>query len=115
MGTGRPNGRPSKDALRIREQTAVRDTIQKQAEAVAADALDVLARAVKVKPIEVEDRNGKTVWITVTPPSEQIAAAKYLLDQVIGSPGKKDTPDTPNDRVTALISELREVRRAESA
>lgn len=97
-------GRPTNAQTRERRRRKVQDDLEEIALDAAPDALRTLMRAFKPEP-------------GLQPPTrEQIQAATYVLNQVIGRPTQKAEAPDSNSRVDEILNAiLQERKRAVAA
>ncbi len=102
--------RPTKQAAEARDKAnhkaAILEQVEKAALGGAVNATRLLVAA--VTPVDQPD--GTTTYFI--PKADQIKAAVYLLDQVYGSPGKREAPDDKKDQLFDLMQTLADYRKS---
>lgn len=92
-------GRPSKAELVQREKDAAHSTLLEQIEKIAREgapqAMQTLVAAAAGEPVR----------------REVIAAAQYVINQVLGRPGDKGVLDNTEDEVLSLVRDIKQLRQ----
>jgi hypothetical protein len=109
---GRPTKLEATERSRAQHRQSVIDEVENIALDGAANAMRALVSAVEPPEWSDKDETGKRQRLNPAPSREAIAAATYVLNQVVGRPGEREPANENENALRVLMERLIAVRES---